>query len=96
MLYHGGIEPKIRKRRESLLSIEERETISRGITSGLSMRNIAKQLERSPSTISREISRNGGLKRYRASLAEKVFLKKSKSPKLFLLTENVPLKEMFV
>ncbi len=96
LLYHGGIEPKIRKRRESFLSIEERETISRGIASGLSMRNIAKQLERAPSTISREISRNGGLKRYRASLAEKAFLKKSKRPKPFLLAENVPLKEMVV
>ena len=80
MLDYGGIEPKTRKRREGFLSIEERETISRGIASGLSKRSIAKQLDRCPSTISREISRNGGLKSYRASLAEKAFLKKSKRP----------------
>jgi len=60
------------------------------------MRNTAKQLDRSPFTFSREISRNGGLKRYRASLAEKAFLKKSKRPKPFLLAENVLLKEMVI
>ena len=60
------------------------------------MHNIGKQLGRSTSTISREISLNGGLKRYRASIAKKVFLKKSKRPKPYLLAENVPLKEMVV
>ena len=73
LLYHGGIEPKTRIRRSNFLSFEERESISRGIASGLSMRSIARQLGRHPSTSSREISRNGGLKRYRACLAEKTF-----------------------
>ena len=63
LLYHGGIEPKTRVRRLSFLSFEERETISRGIASGSSMRDIAMQLGRHPSTISREISRNGGIRR---------------------------------
>lgn len=60
------------------------------------MRNSDKQLERSQSTISRESSRIGGLKRYWASIAEKSFLKKGKRLKAFLLVENVPLKEMVV
>ena len=94
LLYHGGIEPKKRIRRSSCLTFEERETISRGIASGSSMRDIARQLDRHPSTISREISRNGGLKRYRATLAEKYFLKSSKRPKPLLLGENDSLREI--
>jgi DNA-binding NarL/FixJ family response regulator len=70
LLYHGGIEPKTRIRRSNFLLFEERESISRGIASGLSMRNIARHLGRHPFTVTREISRNGGLKRYRACLAE--------------------------
>lgn len=93
LLYHGGIEPKTRVRRSNCLSFEERESISRGIASGLSMRGIARELGRHPSTICREITRNGGLKRYRASLAEKTFLKNGKRPKPLLLGENGPLRE---
>ena len=94
LLYHGGIEPKTRIRRSSYLTFEERETISRGIASRSSMRDIARQLDRHPSTISREISRNGELKRYRASLAEKYFLKNSKRPKPLLFGENDSLREI--
>lgn len=88
LLYHGGIEPKSRSRHSNSLSFEEREVNSRGIASRCSMRDIARQLERHPSTISRKISRNGGLTNYRASPAEKAFLKKSKRPKPLLLAEN--------
>ena len=56
----GGIRPKPRKRAALSLSLSERETISRGIVRGLSMRAIARDLNRSPSTISREIGRHGG------------------------------------
>ena len=93
LLYHGGIEPRSRIRRPDSLSFEEREAISRGLASRFSIRRIARDLGRSPSTISREISRNGGPEKYRASLAEKAFLKRCKRPKSFLLAENVPLRE---
>jgi IS30 family transposase len=93
LLYHGGIEPHRRIRRRGSLSFEEREAISRGLAGGLAMRRIAQDLGRAPSTISREISRNGGPGKYRASLAEKAFLKRCKRPKPFLLAENVPLRE---
>jgi len=56
--YHGGIQPHQRIRRLSSLSIEEREEISRGLAANRSIRSIANLLERSPSTISREINRN--------------------------------------
>ena len=67
----GGIRPPERKRRSLSLSLEEREEISRGLVAGLSMRTIATQLGRSPSTVSREIERNGGCRKYRASLADR-------------------------
>ena len=66
----GGIRPPPRKRSSLALTLAEREEISRGVVSDLSIRSIAVQLGRSPSTISREINRNGGLKRYRASQAD--------------------------
>ena len=78
----GGIRPLDRKRSPKALSLVEREEISRGIVSGLSIRTIASKLGRSPSTISREIKRNGGYKYYRAASADEVAWDKSKRPKL--------------
>ena len=67
----GGIRPKQRTRSRLSLTLSERENISRGIAVGLSIRTIASQLHRSPSTISREINRNGGYSYYRATDADK-------------------------
>jgi IS30 family transposase len=63
LLYHGGIEPVARKRRPDCLSFEERESISGALARGDRLRSIARDLSRAPSTISREISRNGGANR---------------------------------
>lgn len=93
LLYHGGIEPRIRVRRANVLSFDERELISRGLARGDSMRAIAQTLDRAPSSISREIARNGGASRYRAALAEKAFLKRAKRPKPMLLVENSNLRD---
>lgn len=68
---YGGYRPRPRVRRSNALSIGEREEISRGIASGLSIRSIAASLVRSPSTVSREVNRNGGRSWYRAACAEK-------------------------
>ena len=56
----GGIRPRERKRSSLSLTLSEREVISRGLAMQMSLRAIASQLGRSPSTISREINRNGG------------------------------------
>jgi IS30 family transposase len=77
----GGIRPPPRRRSRLALTLSEREEISRGIAGGLSLRAIASQLERSPSTISREISRNGSLKHYRASQADKAAWERARRPK---------------
>jgi len=77
----GGIRPPHRQRSRLALTLSEREEISRGIAGGLSLRALASQLKRSPSTISREISRNGGLRDYRASQADKAAWDRAHRPK---------------
>jgi len=67
---YGGFRPPERTRRASHLTDVEREEISRGVAAGRSVRAIAADLERAPSTISRELLRNGGRASYRANLAE--------------------------
>ena len=60
----GGIRPGERRRAPMVLSLGEREEISRGLSTQCSLRSIARRLGRSPSTISREVCRNGGPDRY--------------------------------
>jgi len=67
----GGIRPAERARSRLALTLAEREEISRGTALGRSLRSIAGCLGRSPSTVSREIKRNGGPARYRAAGADK-------------------------
>lgn len=77
----GGIRPSPRQRSASALTLTEREEISRGVASQLSLRFIAAQLGRSPSTISREIKRNGGDGSYRAAQADQAAWERACRPK---------------
>ena len=77
----GGIEPRKRIRRASALTLEEREEISRGIAEGDSLRRIANGLGRVPSTVSREVARNGGREAYRAARADTRAWKTAQRPK---------------
>ena len=77
----GGIRPPQRHRSGLALSLSEREEISRGIVGGLSMRAMALQLGRAPSTISREVHRNGGICAYRASTADEAAWARGMRPK---------------
>jgi hypothetical protein len=70
LAHHGGIVPAIRRRSVLALTVVEREDISRRLASGSSLRDIAKRLERAPSTVSREVARHGGRPEYRAHDAE--------------------------
>src|SRR5207342_31275 len=78
---HGGMAPAPRRRAVAALKLEEREEISRGIAAGRSIRRIAQGLGRSPSTISREIRRNGGLQAYRANRADRLAWARALRPK---------------
>jgi IS30 family transposase len=84
----GGIRPAQRKRSCCSLTLPEREEISRGVVAGYSFRLIAVSLARSPSTISREIRRNGGLRDYRASQADQAAWDRAKRPKQCKLGKN--------
>jgi IS30 family transposase len=59
----------------------EREEISRGMAAGHSYRRIATDLGRAPSSVSREIARNGGPKRYRAQAADVAAYRRARRPK---------------
>ena len=91
---YGGIRPPGRKRSRLALTLSEREEISRGIVGGLSLRAIAGQLDRAPSTISREINRNGGLNRYRANHADKATWDRAHRPKPCKLASNLQLRRI--
>lgn len=92
--YHGGIQPRVRNRCSSSLSLEEREDISRGLAGCRSIRSIAIDLGRSPSTISREINRNGGVAKYRAIEADKAAWRHATRPKACLLASNTKLRNI--
>ena len=88
----GGIRPNPRRRSQLALTLSEREEISRGIASDLSLCTIAARLGRSPSTISRELMRNGGLEYYRANRADEAAWDRSRRPKLCKLARNAQLR----
>lgn len=85
---HGGFAPPFRARSPHVLTLAEREEISRGLSAGHSLRQIAKALQRSPSTISREIARNGGRQHYRATQADKAAWERSRRPKACRLAQH--------
>ena len=84
----GGIRPAPRRRSRLALTLAEREEISRAVVAGHSMRSIAVQLGRAPSSISREIKRNGGQECYRASQAEESAWNRGRRPKTCKLAQN--------
>jgi IS30 family transposase len=84
----GGIAPIARKRSSRSLTLQDREEISRGLIAGLSLRRIAEQLGRSPSTISREVDRNRGRSKYRATMADERAWQEASRPKPCLLAAN--------
>jgi len=91
---HGGIRPALRRRSRLALTLAEREEISRAIVAGRSMRSMAGTLGRSPSTVSREIGRNGGYARYRASLADERAWARARRPKRCKLASHRWLQEV--
>jgi IS30 family transposase len=91
---HGGIAPAARHRSPRVLTLAEREDISRGIASGCSMRIIAQRLSRACSTVSREVARHGGRAQYRANEADQQAWESALRPKTCLLGTHTTLREM--
>ncbi len=84
----GGIRPAPRRRSRLALTLAEREEISRGVVAGHSIRSIAVSLGRAPSTVSRELNRNGGRRLYRANKADQAAWDRAHRPKTCKLVEN--------
>jgi len=84
----GGIRPAERRRSRLALTLTEREEISRALVAGQSMRSMAALLGRAPSTVSREIRRNGDQEGYRANQAEQAAWDRACRPKVCKLVQN--------
>ena len=90
----GGIAPMPRRRSSRVLSLFEREEISRGIAAGYTIRFIARGMNRAASTVSQEVVRHGGRRRYRASKADLRAWDLARRPKPCLLASNLPLQRI--
>jgi IS30 family transposase len=93
---YGGYTPRPRQRRPDSLGVLEREEISRGLARGDSLRTIAARLDRSPSTISREVNRNGGREAYRAAQAESRAMDQARRPKACALLRSKRLRRVVI
>ena len=91
---HGGIRPVPRQRSRRALSLDDREEISRGVAAGVSLRSVARRLGRAPSTISRELRRNGGRRAYRAAAADRRAWDRALRPKPCKLALHAPLRQL--
>ena len=89
---NGGIIPTPRRRALLALRLDEREEISRGLAAGRSIRQIACGLGRAPSTVSREVRRNGGSQGYRANRADQLAWDRALRPKACRLARQAPLR----
>src|SRR5207302_5284766 len=92
LLLTGGVRPRPRTRSRRELTVAEREEISRGLAAQRSCRAIAMRIRRAPSSVSREVGRNGGRVGYRASAAEQASLRRHQRPKASKLTLNSQLR----
>jgi IS30 family transposase len=89
----GGIRPSPRRRSRLALTLSEREEISRGLAAHRSARSMARLLGRSASTVSRELSRNGGYDRYRAAPADEQAWARTHRPKRCKLASSLWLRQ---
>ena len=85
---NGGIRPAPRRRSCRALTLAEREEISRSVVAGHTIRSMAVSLGRAPSTISRELRRNGGRQGYRAGQADEAAWARAHRPKRCKLAQN--------
>jgi transposase len=92
LLVYGGHAPVLRHRGAPALTVAEREEISRGVVAGESCRRIATRLGRAPSTVSREVARNGGPPRYRATRADAAARRRAERPKPARLASHAALR----
>jgi IS30 family transposase len=84
----GGVDARRRPRSLLRLSLGDREEIRVGLHAGDSLAQIARSIGRSASTVSREVSHNGGRKGYRAVRADGAAYRRALRPKPAKLATN--------
>jgi len=89
----GGFAPRVRCRAGCTLTLADREAISRGAAAGASFRHISRGLGRAPSTVSREVQRHGGRRRYRATVADQAAWAGARRPKPCRLAQHAALRD---
>lgn len=94
LLHAGGFAPRERVRHPQHLEEREREEISRGLAKKMGVREIARALGRWPSTVSREIQRNGGVEGYRSTSAEQRAREQARRPKAYKLAQPTRLQRV--
>jgi DNA-binding CsgD family transcriptional regulator len=92
LLPFGGTYQPPQRRRRGTLTLAEREEISRGLAAGESYRAIARRLGRSPSTITHQVAKNKGPRRYRAVDADDRAWRRARRPKACLLAQRPELR----
>ncbi|MFD4971283.1 IS30 family transposase [Streptomyces sp. NPDC058424] len=90
----GGVRQALQQRSKRHVTGGEHEEISRGIAAGESARQLARRLDRSPSTVSREIARDGGRDRYRAASADAAAYERGRRPKPAKLAQRPALRAL--
>jgi IS30 family transposase len=90
----GGIPPRLRRRSRFALSATEREEVSRQLACGHSLRAISRNLGRAPSTLSREVARNGGRRNYRATVADGQAWRRARRPQRCRLSTHPALRRI--
>lgn len=94
----GGVAPDPRVRSRRALTARERDVIAAGVAAQQSVRAIARQLRRSPSTISRELARNGartaGRRQYQAAAADARAWERATRPKQGKLAQHPALRRL--
>ena len=86
--HRGGLRPPVRRRSRRSLTLAEREEIFRGLVEGRSLRSIASRLGRAPSTVSREVRRNGGCDLYSSVAADESAWERALRPKVCKLVRQ--------
>src|SRR5207244_9290724 len=90
----GGIPPRPRRRSRLALTATEREEISRQLACGHSLRAISQSLGRAPSTLTREVARNGGRSLYRAAVADGQAWRRARRPRRCRLSTHPALRRI--
>jgi IS30 family transposase len=85
LVFGGGGFPAVRR----MLTLADREDISRGLAESLEYKEIAARIGRDASVVSREVGRHGGRDGYRAVVAERAAVTARSRPKP-LAVDRVP------